>query len=225
MFFYRLLMLLAAFPVGLSFLFVIYSVYYAVKQKVNGHPFTFAKWIEWISIELSGFGGYLKTVLVISLIAVFVTSPAVHQLVGVHNLELKPEGNYCFYVEATRNGDKTYTLPAEISVRTEYEEDIDGKSKSKHVYHIEKVFFSNGGWLDTTDSEPVDIGASISFFDESENWLEGDYWKFVLLNEHAYSPYVNETNNAAFWDITIVLLEALCVGFLLYVRCKTEACK
>lgn len=219
MFFYRLLMLLSAFPVGLSVLFVAYSVYYAIKRKVQGTPFTFAKWIEWISIELSGFGGYLKAVLIISLVAVFVTSPAVHQLVGVHNLELKPEGDYCFYVEATRNGSKTYTLPARVSVQKEYEEDHDGKSRSRKVYYIEKVFFSNGGWLDTWDTDPVAIGDSTLFLDEE------DEWDLVLLNEHAYSPYVNETNNAGFLDIAIVLLEALCVGFLLYVRCKTEAGK
>lgn len=148
--------------------------------------------------------------LAIGLLGVLITNAAVHQLVGIHNLELKPEGTYCFYVEAHREGGNTYTLPAEIEVS-------DTESQTHTNYYIKKVLFSNGSWLDADDGEPDDIGKPSAFFDDDSDW------ELTLLNEHAYSPLVKETDNADWLDITFLLINLSAVAMFLRIACRKRA--
>ena len=136
----------------------------------------------------------------------------------MNNLKLKPEGTYCFYVEATRNYSKTYTLPAQIRIEKESEEVGEGKERTYTYYYIEKVIFSNGGYLDTGDLGSVEINEASYFYDNEDN-----EWELVLLNEHAYSPNVKETNNATWFDISFLSLEIISISILIYALFKNKA--
>lgn len=155
-----------------------------IKKDVQANPLRRKRWV---------------IVLIFTLVAYFATSAATLDVVGIHDLRLKPEGQYCFFVEAQRENGKTYTLPAQVRVNT-----FDGRD-----YYVEKVFFSNGGWLEFHNEDYIDIGESAYFYENDEEW------RVKLLNEHAYSPHVTETNNAEGGDIIQMLAETIPVLFLL----------
>ena len=212
MFIYRLLGYVSNIASFICIITLGYYIFKAIRSSVKRERMSFKEWISDIKYEVQNFAGNFTNVfLIISLIATLLTNTAIHQLVGIHNLKLKPEGTYCFYVEAHRYGGKTYTLPAQIRVEKETDEVSEGKTRTYTYYYIEKVFFSNGGWLDAEDYEPDSINEP-SYHYESK----GDGWELVLLNEHAYSPNVEETNNADWFGITVMLLEVLSISFLLY---------
>lgn len=219
MFLYRLLEYIS-FVAGFSILIVLYYTYQAIKGFFKKEKWTFKEWIDEIGCELYGLAGkWSQLVLIVSAIALLLTNTTIHQFVGINNLKLKPEGTYCFYVEATRNYGKTYTLPAQIRIEKERDEVGEGKERTYTYYYIEKVIFSNGGYLDTENLDRVEINEASYFYDNEDN-----EWELVLLNEHAYSPNVKETNNATWFGITFLSLEIFSISILLYAlfKVKTE---
>ena len=204
---YSLLEIIAAVA---FFLCAITVVWYLLSTKKQ----SFEVWSEQYKKNVSGLRGNIaKPFLIVALIATLITSTAIHQLVGIHNLQLKPDGVYCFYVEATRFSKKSYTLPAQVKVETESLEVSEGKEEKRTNYYIERVFFPNGGYLDIEDSDPVKIGGSCYYHDMDTD----DEWAFVLLNEHAYSPYVTESNNASWLNIILLAAKLLSISFTQYV--------
>lgn len=214
MFIYNILKYVSSAASTICIISTGYYIYLLIRER-----FSLNEWLDAIKHGVHSFAGSkTKAILIFSLLATVITNTTLHQLVGIHNLHLKPEGTYCFYVEAKRYNGKTYTLPAQISIERETEDVSDEKTKTYTYYYIEKVYFSNGGWLDTSGNEPVEIGESSYHYDYDAD----DEWELVLLNEHAYSPYVAETNNADWLNITFMLIEALPVSFLLYALCRRE---
>ena len=210
MFIYKLLGYISSIAVFLCIITLGYYLFVAIRSLVKKEKLSYTDWIRTIKSEILGFaGGATQPLLIISLLATIITSTTVHQLIGIHNLEIKPEGTYCFYVEATRSGGKTYTLPAQIRVEKETEEVAEGKSRTYTYYYVEKVFFSNGGWLDFEHEDSVDINDTTLMCNDE------DEWRIRLLNEHAYSPYVTETSNAESDDIAWMFVETIPVLFLL----------
>ena len=215
---YKVLKNMAAISVFLCFITCAYYIWYAIKNLFKRDRLSFANWICMIKTAAEGFTGkHTKLLLIISLFAALITNTAIHQLVGVHNLELKPEGVYCFYVEADLYGGGTYTLPAQVRVELETEEISDDKTKTYRLYYIEKVVFSDGDWLDTEDCEPDTINEPSYFYDPYDN-----EWGLVLLNEHAYSPFISETNNAEWLDILLIFIDCLPILLILYALCYKE---
>lgn len=219
MFIYNILKAVSSIAVTLCTLIGGYCIWKVIKGFFQGQKLSISDCIAPIRDLVGNLaGGITKPLLIVSLIATIITSTAIHQLVGIHNLQLKPEGTYCFYVEATRYGGNTYVLPAQIRVEKDTEEVSEGRNKTFTYYYIEKVFFSNGGWIDTEESEPIDINESSYYYDYDAD----DEWELVLLNEHAYSPYVPETNNADWLDVTFLLIKVISIGFSLFALCYKE---
>lgn len=215
--FYRLLEWLADiafFPI----LIVLYYVFKAIQMHFKKQKWTFNEWIEVIGRELYGLAGnWSKNLIIASSIALLLTNPVIHHFVGINNLKIKPDGTYCFYVEATRNGSKTYTLPAQIRIE-EYREDEDERTtRIYRYYYIERVFFSNGGYLNTEDLDDVDINKPTVFYDKDDN-----EWELVLLNEHAYTPEVKETNNVSWLSLSLLLIESVSIIIILYALSKSK---
>lgn len=154
-----------------------------------------------------------KVLLVLAFIGLFITEPFIHQLVGVYNLKLLPSGTYCFYVEAIDYSScNTYVLPAQIHIEKETEEVGDNKSRTYTYYYIEKVYFTNGGYLDTDYLDDVEIGDLTYYYDDDDN-----EWEITLLNKHAYSPYIEESNNANWVDITFFLIKAIPTAIIMLI--------
>lgn len=214
---YRLLQYVAIVA-DLAIVVFLYYIFKAIKSFIKKEKLTFSEWIDNIGWDLDKLAGnFTKGILIVAAVAMLLTNTAVHQFVGVKNLKIKPEGTYCFYVEATRWGGKTYTLPAQVRVEKEIDEVAEGKSKTYTYYFIEKVFFSNGGYLDVDDSEPDEINEASTTWDKND-----DEWQLVLLNEPAYSPDVEETNNATVLDMVYLLLESVSVFVFLYALFKRK---
>jgi hypothetical protein len=205
MFFYRILRYIS-FVSSLAILLVLYYVFKAIKGLFTGNKYSFVEWIDEIGYELYSFPGkWSKVILITSFVAMLLTNTTVHQLVGINNLELKPEGTYCFYVKATSPTGKSYTLPAQIRIEKETDE-VGEKTRTRTYFYIQKVYFTNGGYLDTDDGEPDEIDQASYFYEDFDDYAS---WDLVLLNEHAYSPYVHETNNADWLDLTFLSIETI----------------
>ncbi|MBE6742078.1 MAG: hypothetical protein E7570_07230 [Ruminococcaceae bacterium] len=169
-------------------------------------------WIHIMGRDINNFFGKMVVpLLVILLISTVCTSTAFLQIVGINNLELKPEGTYCFYVKAKNRNDKTYDLPAKIRVVKEETEYSDDKTKTDTYYYLERVYFPNGEYLDTSCLNPVTINKVTYYFDN-----EGKIWNITLLNKHAYSQYVTETNNASWYMVTLLLIKTVIQLIVLY---------
>ena len=219
MFIYNIMKYISAIAITLCTLTVGYYIWKAIRSLFKREKLSFAGWTEAIKNEVLDFAGDItKPLLIVSLLATLITSTVLHQLIGIHNLLIIPEGTYCFYVEAHRYDGKTYTLPAQIGVTRETEDVSESKKKTFTYYYVEKVFFSNGEYLDTKGNEPVEINEPSYYYD----CVTDDEWELVLLNEHAYSPYVTETNNADWLDITFMLIKVIPIAFSLYVLYRKE---
>lgn len=208
---YRLLWYIA-FVADLSVLLIIYYTYDGIKDFIKGYRYSFNEWVDKIGNDINGLAGkYTTIIMVISTIAMIITNTAMHQLVGVNDLRLKPTGTYCFYVEATKYGGKTYTLPAQIRIETEIEEVSENSSRTYRYYFVDKVIFSNGGYLNTENMESIEINDRSRFYDNND-----DEWELVLLNKHAYSPYVVETNNATWLDLMFLMIRVISIFIVFY---------
>lgn len=215
---YRILTYVSSIAASICVILVGYYIYQAIRRAFKKEAFSFSYWLGEIRDTAQSFAGNISTgLLVISLVGALITNTAVHQMVGIHNLELLPEGTYCFYVQACQYGGKTYTLPAQIEIEKESVEVSDEKSKTYTYYYIEKVYFSNGGYIDADDGEHDRIGKTSYLYDSND-----DEWELVLLNEHAYSPYISETNNAQWIDILFLMINVLPISVVLYAVCKKE---
>ena len=189
-----------------------YYLFVLIKSKVTKDPITISQWIMQIQADLRSMAGnFTMPMTILIILASLITNPAIHQIVGVHNLELKPEGTYCFYVEATNEKGKTYVLPAKVEAVNETIDVSPERTKTYRIYYVRTVYFSNGGYLNTYDMDSLDIG--------DHSWHEtydGDEWKIRLLNKHAYSPEIEETNNATSEDIASLIVELLIPAFFLF---------
>ena len=214
MFIYRLLNYFCLISVTISVITIGYYIFVAIRSFVLKKRISFNKWILRIKYEAQDIAGsFSKVFLIISLIATLTTNTAFHQLVGIHNLKIKPEGTYCFYVEASPYKGKVYTVPAEIRIEKETKE-IGDKTQTYTYYYIERLVFSNGTEIQIDVWDSVEINKSAYHMDST-----GDEWNLTLLNKHAYSPLIEENNNADWFGVTVLAIEVLSVAFLLFAMC------
>lgn len=119
-------------------------------------------------------------------------SQTVREIVGVHSIYAERQGTYCYYVEVERNGHK-YTVPGEITIEFDVQEDSRGRRKTTPRYYINRVYFSNGEFLDFTEcgyNYVTDLKNKVSVTDQDDA-----YWSCQILNEHAYCEQIKETSH------------------------------
>ena len=218
MFIYRLLNSVSIFSASICVLIVGYYVWKAIQCLLRKKKVSFSIWIKAIRSEVHNYvGEYAKLFLIIALVTTLMSNTAIYQLVGIHNLNLKPSGRYCFFVEAHQLGGKNYTVPAQIKVEKETEEVGENRERTYTYYYIEKIVFSNGEVLDFEKWDSVKINEPTLHTDSN-----GVVWDLTLLNKHAYSPLVEETNNANWVNITFLLIEVASIVFLLYAMYRKD---
>ena len=113
---------------------------------------------------------------------------------GGRDIDLIPEGTYCYYVRATNESSKTYTLPAKIN-KVECSS-IWGDSK----FYIENVYFPNGGYLYFGDinENPLAILPEnhVALLDQDTR-----AWEIEITNNSTNHERVKETTVIKIWPI------------------------
>ncbi len=138
----------------------------------------------------------------IYILSTFLGNKSVVHFLGERDPRTLHSGTYCYYVIAHHNeSQKTYTLPAEITVRTE-----DGKL----FFHVDKVFFKNGGYLDLDYHIFSDIGDFIEY-GESEELQDQNFqsWTISLTNHKSYHHAIIESSLYYSWDIATVIFSII----------------
>ncbi|MBP3706266.1 MAG: hypothetical protein J6J13_03325, partial [Clostridia bacterium] len=110
---------------------------------------------------------------------------------GCEDIRVMPDGTYCYYVLATNEKDKTYTLPANI-------EKIDGN------YCVRNIYFKNGGYLYFDDCDYFEYDETARVCDQS-----GNFWNIKLTNNKTTHYKVNEVTHFS----TYKLLEGFVMAF------------
>ena len=141
MFIYRIMNYFSISITTICIIVFVSCLWYTIRNIVKRN-FSFANLTNKVSVDLyDWFSGHEKIILVIALVLTLFVDTTVHQILGIHNLKIKPEGTYCFYVDATNSNGKHYTVPAQILIETETEE-IGDKERTHTYYYVEKLFFS-----------------------------------------------------------------------------------
>lgn len=219
MFLYNLLKWVAVIAFAICCVTLAVYLWKAIKALFAKEKLSFGGWMQEIKTDvLAATKGFARPILIISLIGAVITNTAIHQLFGVHNLLLKPTGTYCFYVEACHFNGQSYTLPAEIRVEYETEDVGNDKQRTHKRYYINTIFFSNGELLEFSGNYSAEIGETDSYYERNT----GDKWRLTLLNEHAYTPHVTETNNATWADIASAFVDIFPIAFLLFILCYKD---
>lgn len=117
-------------------------------------------------------------------------------MLGSRDIRTMPEGTYCYYVKATNEKGKTYTLPAKIE-----------KINSTY-YGIYNVYFKNGGYLYFEDSEYIKYSETLSTHDQS-----GKDWDIKLTTYKCSHEKVEETDIINFKKLILPFVEALLILF------------
>lgn len=115
-------------------------------------------------------------------------------LCGSQDIRVMPSGTYCYYVYATNEKDKTYTLPAEV------------EKINNDTYLVYNVYFKNGGYLYFDDCDYFDYGDSEYVIDQN-----GNGWHIKLTNNKTTHTKVYESYKPS----NILLTFAAFIIFLL----------
>lgn len=194
----------------ISFVCLVASVrilWLCIKESVSSKENAFRYFFSEIAHDLRKLTKHITGLLIVSLFATLITSPVVHEAVGLHNLHLKEEGTYCFYVEL--NGT---AYPAQIRIEKEKVRIQDGRYDTQTTFFLDFVIISQDQQLNF--SEPFNgllIDQTVSVLDDS-----GREWQCTLLNSHGYSPKIQETSTFCFFPITLLFLELIPTLLVIY---------
>ncbi len=110
-------------------------------------------------------------------------------ILNCNDIRAMPDGQYCYYVKATNEKNKTYTLPANIY-------------KYDDRYTVYNVYFNNDGYLYFKEScSDMKYGETNYGYDQKDR-----EWQIELTNTKAYHPSVQETKIKWTWSDDFIRL-------------------
>lgn len=132
-------------------------------------------------------------------------------ILGCEDIRAMPDGVYCYYVLATNEKNKTYTLPAKVYTGSEYQ--------------ITNIYFKNGGYLDLAGRCYIEeYGKSDYATDQNDK-----EWEIKLTNNKTTHPDVDETIPCAtendYVCIVIVLLHIFKIAIHIFFWNKSKLIK
>lgn len=111
---------------------------------------------------------------------------------GCDDIRVMPEGEYCYYVLATNEKGKTYTLPAKILKRyTEYQDENGTEIQSN--YYVEEVRFKNGGYLYFDDTCELYYNKKTNVFGNKALDQNERYWHIEFTGRKTHNKNIKET--------------------------------
>ncbi len=145
----------------------------------------------------------ITIVSIIMCLMVFFGSRQIVIGLGCDNIQVMPEGTYCYYVYATNEKDKTYTLPANI------------EKVNNNTYLVHNVYFENGGYLYFEDCDYFDYGDKEYSIDQN-----GNGWYIELTNHKTHHEKVTETKPSnplgLIFPSTVIVI--ILITTILYIR-------
>ena len=117
-------------------------------------------------------------------------------LLGSKDLRTMPSGTYCYYVEATNEYDKTYTLPAKV------------EKINSNYYQVHNVYFKNGGYLYFEDSEYINYKTTAFVLDQN-----GESWHIKLTNKKTSHLMIEETKPKFIKNLWFPFIEVFSIIF------------
>lgn len=181
-----------------SVLFVVIAHLYVLFLLISCYSDTHdTHFLDIICIKCESFKGSVLWVslvsILMSLIVLFSNNQFVIML-GCNDIRIMPDGTYCYYVYATNEKDKTYTLPANITK-------ID-----RLQYYIENVYFKNGGYLYFSDGDYFKYNDTFEEYDQNNR-----RWKIELTNYKTSHEKVDETKPFKPTSIIISFVEVFVI--------------
>lgn len=185
--------------------FIVFELLICFLKKENTTIFEFITcWIKNRTIKVI----FAFFIFLIFSLSVLGSNPQTYILLGSKDIRFMPEGTYCYYVYATNENNKTYTLPANI------------KKYNENFYTVNNVYFNNGGYLYFGDSDYFEYSETAYEIDQNEN-----FWDIELTNIKTVHKKVTETNPKnikklflPFVEIFIMLIRTIMFAF----NCKKE---
>ena len=208
---FLIMRVISLISIGFSLLFLVNCIY----EKYDG-GFTSCK-----EIMTSLVGGLFKIVTVILSIGLCCTiflNSSFQQKIGLYNYRLLKEGTYCFNVKiisAYSNSKlEGNVYPAKILIR-HGDEYLDGdyfdKHRSKINILLDTIYVNDDAIkFDMFEGESIEMGKKFYTIDENEQEYD-----LMLLNQHAYSTHVKETNNCTTINVLFLMLEMFVIIFAL----------
>lgn len=140
--------------------------------------------------------------LIMMAILIFSSSYIMVNICGSKDIRIMPEGTYCYYVKATNEKGKTYTLPAKI-----YKYD-------RKTYAVENVYFKNGGYLYFGSCDNLEYNDVVYCDDQNDK-----SWDIELTNYKTTHKKVDETiPKLKFDDILRIIMASLhCLLIVLHI--------
>ncbi len=145
----------------------------------------------------------VSIVSIIMCLMVFFGSRQIVIKLGCDDIQVMPKGTYCYYVYATNEKDKTYTLPANIEKVNDDE------------YLVHNVYFKNGGFLYFEDCDYFDYGDKEYTIDQN-----GNGWYIELTPHKTFHEKVKETEpgNPLGLILPGVVITIISLSTILYAR-------
>ena len=163
----------------LYFIFITLDLVCMIQGMIQARKAT-SFFIDIIRIKFNNYKFGTICISLISFIVSFVILFSNNQfviLLGCEDIRVMPEGTYCYYVYATNENGKTYTLPAKI------------EKINRLQYFVENIYFKNGGYLYFSDGDYIEYEDTFTSWDQNEN-----DWEIELTNKKVYHEKVAETN-------------------------------
>ena len=168
--------------------------------------------LDIITISCDSYKGKSICVSMVSIIMcsiIFLGSNQILIGLGCEDIQVMPPGNYCYYVYATNEKDKTYTLPANI------------EKVNNDTYLVHNIYFKNGGYLYFGDAaDYFDYGEKERHIDQNEN-----FWDIKLTSYKTHHEKVSETKpfNPCKLVLPCISIIIILISTVLYIiRIRTE---
>lgn len=196
--------------VGFSLLFLVNCIY----EKFSGY-FTSCK--EIMTSLVGSFFRIATVILSIGLCCTIFLNASFQQKIGLYNYNLLKEGTYCFNIKvvSSYNNEKLKgnIYPAKIHISHE-DDEIEGDYFDKHRTKINiflDAIYVNNTIIKFDNFEydiPISVNKKFYAIDNEENEYD-----LILLDKHAYSKHVKETNNCTKINILFLLIESFSIIF------------
>ena len=148
--------------------------------------------------------GYSVIFFLIILITVLSSSEIMWYL-GYKDLNNIPYGTYTYYVEMNKDSSSSvYTEPAIVTKDSFCIESDENHEKCYVEYHLDRIYFSNGGYISFNDFNELHINKVEEVTDS-----KGDTYSVKLLNKHAYIKNVIESHPSFFQILFVVIMIAI----------------